>query len=127
MTEPKITTDYVKKMQSENTLLGCPFCDGEAFLVSAIKISQQSRYSIRCRDCLVETPSCTDSSMISAQWNTRITHDALKREVDQLRIERERYRGALERIAASETDGANGKYMAMVAREALPPSANVKG
>lgn len=52
----------------------CPFCGGEAFLISAIKISQQSRYAVRCRDCMVETPSCSDASHIQQAWNTR--HEA---------------------------------------------------
>ncbi len=40
-------------------------------MISSIKITQQSRYAIRCKDCLVETPSCGNSASIEKQWNTR--------------------------------------------------------
>lgn len=53
-------------------LLPCPFCGGEAFCIVSVKITQPSRYLVRCVDYLVETPSCEDEGHIKLAWNTRI-------------------------------------------------------
>lgn len=64
--------DNLEQFLEADAPLPCPFCGGEAFLVSSIKIMQSSRYAVRCRDCLVETPSSEDSAHIKRTWNTRI-------------------------------------------------------
>lgn len=81
-------------MQSENTLLGCPHCGGEARWITAT-----GGFSIGCwnDNCYLSDGSYnTYLTEIEAarQWNTRTTHDALKREVKELQwaLEKALYR-----------------------------------
>lgn len=80
-------SDNIKAFLEADALLPCPFCGGEAFVVSSIKITQPSRYAVRCRDCLVETPTCEDSAHIKQGWNNRAPD--LAKMVEDMRVAKE--------------------------------------
>lgn len=58
-------------LEAEEELLACPFCGGEAEVVSAMYGHRLDGARVRCTRCWVITPVCKDESEAIAAWNRR--------------------------------------------------------